>query len=88
MSVGICIINSQTGPLCHLTQMSVSIVEILDGCDVSVWCQVEGKLQARLEAKNTGQDCDVVLLIEHLVCGPILLASIMGSHVANYLIGI
>ena len=46
--------------------MPEGVVEVLDGGDVCLCRQVEGELEAGLEAVEAGQDRQVVSLVEHL----------------------
>ena len=64
--VRISVVDHQPSPLSHLTEVSVGVVEVLDGRDVGVRLQVEGELEARLVSEDAGQDGDVASLIEDL----------------------
>ena len=64
--VRISVVDHQTGPLSHLAEVSVGVVEVLDGRDVGVGLQVERELKPRLVAEDVGQDGDVTSLIEDL----------------------
>ena len=78
--VRISVIEHESCPLGHLSQVSEGVVEILDSSQVSVWGEVEGELKTRLVTKDAGQDGNVASLIKD----PLPLA-IAGCHVAEYL---
>ena len=64
--VGISVVDHETSPLRHLTQVSPGVVEVLHRGQVSLCSQSEGELETRLISEDAGQDGDVSSLIEHL----------------------
>ena len=64
--VRVSIIDHQTSPLSHLSEVPVGVVEVLDGGYVGLRVEGEGELEARLVAKYAGQDGDVATLVENL----------------------
>ena len=63
--VRISVVHHEPGPLRHLAQVPVRVVEILDRGQISLGGQAEGELKPRLVTKNTGKYRDVARLIKH-----------------------
>ena len=76
--VGISVVDHETSPLRHLTQVSPGVVEVLHRGQVSLGSQSEGELETWLISEDAGQDGDVSSLIEHL-----LTITIPCCHVAQ-----
>merc|ERR1712072_117307 len=74
--------NEKPCPLCHLSQVAVGVVEVLDRSNVCVWVQLEWELQARLVAKNTWWNSDVVGFVENLARVSKTRVSIVSADVA------
>jgi len=82
-SVRISGVMDQARPLCHLAEVTVGIVQILDGRDVGAKRQGPRRLKPCLIAENAGGNCNVVLFVEDFVQRPVLRAPVLGANIAQ-----
>mmetsp|Transcript_64652 Transcript_64652/g.127774 ORF Transcript_64652/g.127774 Transcript_64652/m.127774 type:complete len:204 (+) Transcript_64652:241-852(+) len=84
-SIWVVIIDHQTRPLGHLTEVAVSVIKVLDRVQPSGRAKGEWLLQARLVAENARQDCNVVGFVED--CGGVAIGEVpvLSCHVTQHL---
>ena len=80
-SVRVGVIHHEPGPLRHLAEVAVRVVEVLHGGQVGLGAQHDRELEAGLVAEDAGEDGDVAGLVKHG-----LATAVAGSHVADDLI--
>ena len=58
------VINHETGPLGHLADVTIGVVEILDRCDVGIRVHVERVLKPRLVTEDAWWNANVIGFVE------------------------